>query len=138
MFGLAIPAFSRLTWIIAGAVAALAVMSYGWYWHTTALNAAVEAAKNDLVSRAELKAAQDTIAVLADERDFLVEKSSIERDRANALESANADLAQQVWAANLENENLQDDIEERILARPVGSVVCTADDDLIKRLRNRR
>lgn len=116
----------------------IAIALYGWYWHTTQVSSAVAAAKEQLVTAAELESAKSVAATLAKERDYLVQKNTKLVARAAALDEANNRLGAELMAATVENGNLDDALQERAQQRPPEGAACLPDADLIKRLRNAR
>ena len=141
MFGLTLP-FTLPSWltIMIPVPLALAIAGslYGWYWHTTSVDEAVRRATTQMVTRTELATAKKLATTLAAERDFLLERTQVEAARAATLAEANAELSERIRNIGVANGNLEDELNERILARPVGADKCVADGDLIKRLRNKR
>ena len=141
MFGFALP-FTLPSWltVMIPVPLALAIAGslYGWYWHTTSVSEAVLRETTQMVTRTELETAKKLATTLAAERDFLLERTQVEAARAATLAEANADLSERLRTVWVANANLEDELSERIRARPGGAAQCLADDDLLNRLRNKR
>lgn len=112
----------------------LAVALWLYVDRGSAVRDAVDRAVTELVAGAEIEAARATAEANDKLRMYAAGQAAEARRRAEAAEGANAAFAQRAAEAERVNQNLQDEIDER-LSQPLNGA-CVVDDDLRRRLRN--
>ncbi len=106
-----------------------------WFDRASAIRQAVDKAITELVAGAELDALEATADAERRLRVYAETNAAEARRKAEQLAAANKELTDQLVLADLENEELLSDLEERKdEPAPDG---CVVDDALLERLRNR-